>query len=124
MYVNRHKGNNPDERCAQCKKYRNKLHYLLRAAERQHYQNLLYEHKSNVKKSWQILKMIINKKKSSPVCTKFKCNDTIVSDKNEIAEKINKFFVNVGATLAAAIAPSNKKIHQWLKRKWKISYYI
>ena len=49
--------------------------------------------------------MIINKKKSSPVYTKFKCNDTIVSDKYEITEKFNKFFVNVGATLAAAIAP-------------------
>ena len=95
--------------CSVQKKYRNKLHYLLRAAKRQHYQNLLYEHKSNMKKSWQILKMIINKKKSSPVCTKFKCNDTIISDKNEIIVKFNKFFVNVGTTLAAAIAPSNKK---------------
>ena len=41
----------------------------------------LYEHKSNVKMSWQILKTVINKKKSSPVCTKFKCNDAIIIDK-------------------------------------------
>ena len=56
LYVNRHKGNNPDERCAQYKIYRNKLHYLLRAAERRHYQNLLYEHKSNVKSPGRSLK--------------------------------------------------------------------
>ena len=97
------------------KRYRNKLHFLLRAAERQHHQNLLYEHKSNVKKSWQILKMTINKKKSSPVRTKFKRNDTIISDKNEITEKFNKFFIYVGATLAAAIAPSNKSPLEYMK---------
>ena len=110
------------KRCAQYKKYCNKLHYLLRSAERQHCQNLLYEHKSNVKKSWQILKMIINKKKSSPVCTKFKCNYTIVSDKNEITEKCNKFFVNVGATLAAVIAPSNKNPLEYMKNNTNIIF--
>ena len=49
--------------------------------------------------------MIINKKKFSPVCTKFKRNDAIISDKNELLKKITKFFVNVWATLAATIAP-------------------
>ena len=122
LYVNRHKGNNPDERCAQYKIYRNKLHYLLRAAERRHYQNLLYEHKSNVKKSWQILKMVINKKKTSPVCTKFKCNDGIINDKNEISDKFNKFFVNVGVSLAAAIAPSNKNPLEYMKNDTSITF--
>ena len=120
--MNRHKGNNPDERCAQYKIYRNKLHYLLRAAERRHYQNLLYEHKSNVKKSWQILKMVINKKKTSPVCTKFKCNDGIINDKNEISDKFNKFFVNVGASLAAAIAPSNNNPLEYMKNDTSITF--
>ena len=115
LYVNRHKGNNPDERYAQYKIYRNKLLYMLRAAERRHYQNLLYEHKSNVKKSWQILKMVINKKKTSPVCTKFRCNDGIINDKNEISDKFNKFFVNIGASPAAAIAPSNKNALEYMK---------
>ena len=36
--------------------YRNKLHYLFRAAEHQHSQNLLYKHQSDVKNSWKILK--------------------------------------------------------------------
>ena len=122
LYVNRHKGNNPDERCAQYKIYRNKLHYLLRAAERRYYQNLLYEHKSNVKKSWQILKMVINKKKTSPVCTKFKCNNDIINDKNEISDKFNKFFVNVGASLAAAIAPFNKNPLEYMKNDTSITF--
>ena len=66
--------------------------------------------------------MIINKNKSSPVCTKFKCYDTIISDKNEITEKFNKFFVNVGATLAAAIAPSDKNPLKYMKNNANIMF--
>ena len=33
-----------------------------------YYQNLIAEHKSNMKKTWQIIKMIINKRKYNPVC--------------------------------------------------------
>ena len=56
--------------------------------------------------------MIINKNKSSPIWTHFKCNDTIISDENEITEI---FFVNVGTTLAAVIAPSNKNPLEHMK---------
>ena len=56
------------------------------------------------------------------MCTKFKCNDTIISNKNEITEKFNKFFVNVGATLAAAIAPSNKNPLEYMKNNTNIIF--
>ena len=68
--------------------------------------------------------MIINKNTSSPVCTKVKCNDTIISDKNEITEKFNKFFVNVGATLAATIAPSNKNPLEYMKNNTNMIFQI
>ena len=59
-YVSRNQGDDPEQRIAHYKAYRNKLHHLLKAAERQHYQDLLMVHKSNLKKSWQVIKMIIN----------------------------------------------------------------
>ena len=45
-------------------KYRNKLNHSLRIAERKHYNNLLEEHKGNMKKSWKIIKSVINKNKN------------------------------------------------------------
>ena len=63
LYVSRNRGNETERRIFHYKTYRNKLHHLLRAAERQYYQDLLTEHKSNLKKSWQVIKMIINKRK-------------------------------------------------------------
>ena len=90
------------------KRYRNKLNQLLRSAERKHYHDLLNEYKSNIKKSWQVIKSIINKRKYTPISNKFKDNDKIISDGNIIANKFNNFFINVGKTLAKAIPGSNK----------------
>ena len=90
------------------KRYRNKSNQLLRSAERKHYHDLLNEHKSNIRKSWQIIKSIINKRKYTPISNKFKDNDKVISDGNIIANKFNNFFINVGKTLAKTIPGSNK----------------
>ena len=90
------------------KRYRNKLNQLFRSAERKHYHDLLNEYKSNIKKSWQVKKSIINKRKYTPISNKFKDNDKIISDGNIIANKFNNFFINVGKTLAKTIPGSNK----------------
>ena len=57
------KKQNDKEKVIYYKKYRNKLNQLIRSAERKHYHDLLIEHKSNIKKSWQIIKSVINKRK-------------------------------------------------------------
>ena len=80
----------------------------MRTAERKRYLDLLNEHKSNLKKSWHILKMVINKRKYTPICTKFQTNGKVVGDGHEISNKFNRIFVNVGSTLANAIPPTNK----------------
>ena len=74
------------------KKYRNKLNQLIRSAERKHFHDVLLEHKSNLKKSWQVIKTVINKRKYTPVNTKFKVNGATTNDGNVIANKFNTFF--------------------------------
>ena len=90
------------------KKYRNKLNQLIRSAERKHFHDILLEHKSNLKKSWQVIKAVINKRKYNPVNTKFKVNGATTNDGNVIANKFNSFFVNVGTVLAKSIPPTVK----------------
>ena len=108
LYISRYKAGNHEENVAYYKRYRNRLNHVLRAAERKYYQNLINEHKSNVKKSWQIMKMIINKRKYKPVCKKFKHNDQVIENGYDIANRFNRFFVNVGSTLANKIPVSNE----------------
>ena len=89
-------------------KYRKKLSQLIRSAERKHFHDVLLEHKSNLKKSWQVIKTVINKRKYTPVNTKFKVNGATTNDGNVIGNKFNIFFVNVGTVLANSIAPTDK----------------
>ena len=103
LYVSRNRGDDPEQRIAHYKAYRSKLHHILKAAERQHYQDLLMVHKSNLKKSWQVIKMIINKRKCSPTCSKFNYNGSVIEDGNIIVNKFTDFFINVGPSLAKKI---------------------
>ena len=49
LYVSRNRGDDPEQRIAHYKAYRITLH-LLKAAERQHYQDLIMVDSSNLKK--------------------------------------------------------------------------
>ena len=69
LYVSRNKGNDIEQKIAFYKTYRNRLNHILRSAERKYYQDLLIRHKSNTKKSWNVIKMVINKRKYRQCCT-------------------------------------------------------
>ena len=90
------------------KKYKNKLNYIIRKLERDHIESLLLKHKMNLKKTWQIMKNIINKNKlaSSPP-EYFDINGEKVTDKNRIVNAFNKFYVNIGPNLCKSLPPSN-----------------
>ena len=74
------------------KTYRNKLNHVLRHAERKHYSDLLNDNKNNVKRTWQILKSIVNKNKATKIQDKFTLSDgTLTTDKSMIDAKFNDF---------------------------------
>ena len=124
LYVSRNRGDDPEQRIAHYKAYRNKLHHLLKAAERQHYQDLLMVHKSNLKKSWQVIKMIINKRKCSPTRSKFKYNGSVIEDGKIIANKFNDFFINVGPSLAKKIPSTIKNPTEYITQNTEIVFAI
>ena len=103
LYINKNKGDNKEEKLTFYKLFRNILNDILRITERKYYQDLLSEHQSNVKKSWQVIETIINKRKYKAVNTKFQCNDTITEDGQVISNKFNNFFVNAGTSSAKNI---------------------
>ena len=81
--------------------YKNKLQKLHKAAEKMYYQDLLVKYKYNLKKSWSIIKSILNKNIRRESQTEFKLYDgTITENKQVISDRFNDFFVNVGPTLA------------------------
>ena len=81
----------------------------MRITEINCYRDLLVEHKADVKKCWQVIKLIINKRKCKPICKEFKCNGTTIKDGQIIAKKFNNFFINVGSSLSKNITPSKRR---------------
>ena len=86
------------------KSYKQILQKTLIAAEKQYYHELVIRNKDNMKKSWGIIKYIINKNKNPVHCTKFKLsNGSITTDKMSVSEHFNDFFTNIGPNLAKSI---------------------
>ena len=65
---------------------------LLRRTERTYYDRLLIDNKNNLKKTWSIIKDVINKKKKSSSSSKFAINGSTVTDNITIAKHFNKYF--------------------------------
>ena len=84
--------------------YRNKTNHLLEKNEKEHIASLLEASRGNIKKTWKIIKNIINKKRQKKIQTRFKLDaSNITTDKSIIAEKFNDFYINVGPNLASKI---------------------
>jgi exonuclease III len=89
------------------KEYRNKIHSLIKKTEKKFYEDKLKQNQSNIKKSWCIIKEIINKKINKQISNEFIINGHKTSNKNTIATAFNQYYVNVGPTLAKSIPPVN-----------------
>ena len=100
------------------KRFRNKVNKMREKAEKEHYNKLLAENKFNMKKTWQILKEIINKNSKSSISSRFLVNNQIIINKQTIADGFNSFYVNVGPTLAKNIPQVNKEPSSFIKRSY------
>ena len=106
------------------KVYKSKLNGLLRKSEREHYATLFEENKHNHKKSWSLLKEIINKKHELITQTKFIVNKVVTSDKKQISECFNKFYINVGSNLAKNIPQNQTDPMSYMKNSNTKTIYL
>ena len=79
---------------------------VMKAAEKQHYSLLMSTHKNNFKRSWQILKEVINKNTVNFTTQQFLINESVEKDPSKIAESFNEYFVGIGPKLAEQIPPT------------------
>ena len=89
------------------KEYKNRLTNLLRKLEKDYYEELLRVNKSNIKKSWTIIKEVINKRKNTKLQTEFKVGDQYTSDPTTIVNNFNSFFSNIGPQLSSKLPNTN-----------------
>ena len=105
--------------------YRNKLKHILIKEEKKYYANLLKSNKSNMKKTWSILKEIVNKGKQSQIQSKFKVSDnSITTNKTLISDKFNDFFTSIGPSLAKKIPQQNVSPMEYMQEKLVNSMFM
>src|SRR6218665_3307524 len=97
------------------KTYRNRLTSVLRAAEKSYYANKLLNERDNLRKVWQTINKIIGKSSSSTSIKEIEQSGINITDSTKIAENFNRYFSNLGSSLAKLIAPSSCKPTDYLK---------
>jgi hypothetical protein len=106
-------------------KYRNKLNAVLRTTEREYYANRLQNYKTNLRRTWQVIRELINCNHNTNNCNQtFLDSDGTTNDNVSIATKFNQYFVNVGPSLANKIPSSHTDYRAYLKGDYKDSFYM
>ena len=83
--------------------YRNRLTTIIRASKRDYYAKKLSDCKHNTKQTWNVLNSILGRNKKTSLPDSFKHNDEIISDPQQITNKFNSYFINIGPKLANQI---------------------
>ena len=94
---------NDPERAKEYKTYKNKLTKIKEIAKKNYFQPQFDMHKGNIKMSWKLIGMLINRKKNKvPHIPKLRYNKCF-TDKLNICDKLNEQFTNIGPTLSAQL---------------------
>ena len=102
------------------------LEKLLTIAKRNYFTYKINCNKDNPKSLWKIINDITNRKKQKQNninCIKLG-NGTSITDHKNIANELNKYFVNIGPKLARRINPTQKNYRHYLKKLQPNSFFI
>ena len=89
--------------------YNGYLNHCIRAAEKEFYHNEFNKHKNDIRKTWETLKEIINKKTfKSDLPSRFIHEGIEVIGPKNVADKFNEYFTEIGPKLAKPIDTANK----------------
>ena len=105
-------------------KYKNKLVSIIRQAEKDYYANRLSEVRDNTSKTWKVMNEMCGRNSAHKEIDQIKTNDSIIEDPQEIANKFNEFFANVGPNLAKTIPTTTKQPVDFMKGNFLDSMYL
>ena len=92
------------------KNQKNKVKNLLRLSKKQYFSNYFEEHNTNIKKTWEAIRNLINvSKKSSTKINKIIHNNQHITDNKGIADTINNFYTGIGSSIEAKY-PNQKSL--------------
>ena len=88
------------------KKYHNELTHIKALAKQQHYDSLLRKNSNSPKKSWSVIRKIIDNNSTSNIKLPptLRVNDKASeTDSNEFLDHVSKYFANIGSTFGKKV---------------------
>ena len=95
---------------------------LLKQQEKDYYQSQIVDNKNNLKKTWMIIKQVINQNKIKRNLGKFQLSNGTTSDPTTIANAFNNYFVNIGPTLASII-PDHYRLYMPSRNEFSMFWH-
>ena len=93
--------------------YNKLLKKNIREAKKNYYENQFQSYKSDIRKTWGIISEILSKKHRNKSSIKsIVINGKTIKDNQQITEKFNDFFLNIGTNLAASLEKNTSKTHR------------
>jgi len=107
------------------KTYKNKLQTLIRKSKRRHYFLKFENTKNNMRETWKTINSIIGSGKKQSSQSKFKDElGNFVSNPQDISNRFNNFFVDIGPKLASSIQNTGKNYYDYLSDTMTSSMYM
>jgi len=108
----------------QYKTYKTRLNSILRKCEREYFNTKIEQCKLNAKKSWSVIKGIINKNVKRKPRNHFVINDSVTDDGSLIASKFNVYFTKIGPNLARSIPNTDRNATDFLNHSVAHSIFL
>ena len=103
------------ERLQKFKTFKNKLNMLIRKSKRSHFFTKFELAKIDTKQTWRTINNVIGKGQKQSSYSKFKDEcDNVFTNPQDISNKFNEFFVNIGPELASNIHNTGKNYYDYL----------
>ena len=105
---------------------RNRVSRKIQKSKKEHEEAYFAEHQSDIKKTWEGLRKLVNVKKSVTFSiSQLNVNGKIINETAEIAEKLNNFFVNVGPETEKNVPRiPNQSPTQFLKNRNQFNFIL
>ena len=82
--------------------------------EQEYYSNEFSKNTGDIKKTWQLIKSIINVQETNVLIKELKINGITIEDPKIIAEKFNTYFIELPKSLSLKIPKATKSFHSFM----------
>ena len=95
---------------------KNKVNHEIRRSKYNYFKNFFENNQNNIKKHWNAVNLILSKKKKDLTPSSILKNGNLITDPEQIAETINKYYTNVAPDLVRKLPKSKSVFSTYLKK--------